>query len=339
MKRLLTVSIAMLAMTVSAASQMASHTPTSVVQPQASTVAPQPAGKAVARVNGTVLTDVDLLREMLTIFPYARQHNGFPKAMEADIRNGAMKMMVFEELVYQEALRRGLTIPAARMDRALADFQKQFSSQEEYGQFVKTELKGSTKLLRTKIKRSLLIDALLQTEVENRSTVSLAEAKAYFEKNPDRFRIPETFAIQTISVVPPPNATEKQLKEARKRAEDALRQAKATKNYEEFGMLAEKISEDDYRVMMGDHKAVDRATLPPPMLQAALTMNAGQVSDLIQVEQVYTIFRLNAHNPAGAKTFAEVKDSLRKELRTKKTEQLRAGLDKRLRKGAKVEEL
>ena len=40
-------------------------------------------GKPVARVNGTVLTDRDLLREMYAIFPYAKQHNGFPKAQEA----------------------------------------------------------------------------------------------------------------------------------------------------------------------------------------------------------------------------------------------------------------
>ena len=58
------------------------------------------------------------------------------------------------------------------------------------------------------------------------------------------------------------------MKEGTKRAEDALRQAKATKNYEDFGMLAEKISEDDYRVMMGDHKPVDRAKLPPYVVQA-----------------------------------------------------------------------
>jgi hypothetical protein len=33
-----------------------------------------------------------------------------------------------------------------------------------------------------------------------------------------------------------------------------LRQAKETKSYEDFGLLAEKISEDDFRVNMGDHK-------------------------------------------------------------------------------------
>ena len=67
--------------------------------------------KPVARVNGAVLTDRDLLREMYTIFPYAQQHNGFPKAQEAAIRQGALEMIIFEELVYQEAVRRKLTVP------------------------------------------------------------------------------------------------------------------------------------------------------------------------------------------------------------------------------------
>ena len=104
--------------------------------------------------------------------------------------------------------------------------------------------------------RSLLIDAYLKTEVENKSSVTLAEVRAYYDQNPDRFAHPETFTFQTISVLPPRNATAEQLKEGRARAEKALRQAKATKTIEEFGLLAEKISDDDYRVMMGQHKPV-----------------------------------------------------------------------------------
>jgi hypothetical protein len=48
---------------------------------------------------------------------------------------------------------------------------------------------------------------------------------------------------------------------------------------------------------------------------------------------------LNQHIPAGKRTFAEVKDSLQKELQKRKVEEVRASLDKRLRKSAKVEEL
>ncbi len=317
---------------------VASHAPTQVARPSSLSV--QPVGRPVARVNGAVLTDRDLLREMYTIFPYARQHNGgVPKEMEGQIRNGAMQMIIFEELVYQEAVRRKMTVPPARMQRAEADFRAQFSTPEEYQQLVQSEFGGSQQLLRGKIRRSLLIEALLKTEVESKSVVPVAEVKEYYDKNPARFEYPEAFAFQTISVLPPAKATPEQLEEGHKRAEDALRQAKATKNYEEFGMLAEKISDDDYRVMMGDHKEVDREKLAPAVVQALLAMQPGQVSGLIQMEQAYTILRLNQHVPAGKRTFAEVKDSLQKELARRKTNDVRAALDKKLRQNAKIEVL
>jgi peptidyl-prolyl cis-trans isomerase SurA len=167
----------------------------------------------------------------------------------------------------------------------------------------------------------------------------LLQAKAYYDKNPDQFRTPESYAVQTISIVPPQNATPDQLKEARKRADDALRQAKATRSYEEFGLLAEKISEDDWHVMMGDHKAVDRTKLPPAVLQAMQTMKPGEVSNLIQVDRIYTVVRMNAHVPPGMQKFADMKVSLRKNMQKAKSEQLRSDLGKKLRKNAKIEEL
>ena len=326
-----------------ASAQVASHTPTVVSQPSRPG-APAPAmvvtGKPVAKVNGAVLTDRDLQREMFAIFPYARQHNGdVPQVMEPQIRQGAMQMIIFEELLYQEAQRRKLTVSPERLARAEADFRKQFPSPAEYNSFVKVEFNGSQQAVREKIRRSLLIETMLKTEVDNKSTVSVAEAKAYYDKNPNSFLYPESFAIQTISILPPDKATPAQLKEARKRAEDALKQAKVTKTYEQFGLLAEKISDDDYRVMMGDHRKVDRAKLPPDMVKTLLTMQPGQITDLIQVENAYTIVRLNQHIPAGKIKFEDVKAQLIKQLQAKKTNDTRAALDKKLRQNAKVEVL
>ncbi len=316
-----------------------SHAPTAAATLTNSPASSLPVGKPVARVNGAVLTDRDLLREEYSIFPYARQHNGIPKGMESDIRAGAMKMIVFEELVYQEAERRKMTVPPARMRQAEASFRKQFTDQE-YQELLNTEFKGSEAALNVKIERSLLIEQMLKLEVEDRSYVSIAQARAFYDKNPQRFLIPESYSVQTISVIPPNNANAEQVKEARKKADDALRQAKETKSYDEFGLLAEKISEDDYRVMMGDHKAVDKAKLPPQVLQAVLTMQIGQTSGLIDIgNNAYTIVRLNEHIPAGKRKFEEVKDSVREYLKKQKTEELRSAFGKRLRKNAKVEEL
>jgi len=318
--------------------QVASHTPTGTATQTALPSNPfQVSDKPVARVNGAVLTDRDLLREMLLIFPYARQHNGFPKGQEAAIRQGALQMIIFEELVYQEAQRRKMTVPAQRLAQAELDFKNQFHSPEEYQQFLSVEMGGSEKAVKDRIRRSLLIEQVLKSDVELRSTLTLEQVRAFYDKNPARFQVPESYAFQTISILPPQNPTASQQKEGLRRAEEALKQAKETKTYQEFGLLAEKISEDDFRVNMGDHKVVDKGQLPPQVVKAFTTMKAGQVSDLIQIEQAYTIVRLNDHTLARKKSFDEVKKDLKAELQKGKYEKLRSDLDKKLRASATVE--
>ena len=329
-----------------AAAQVASHAPTAVAKAAAEAATPQaagssllrPTGKPVARVNGTVLTDRDLMHEMFTIFPYGQLHNGIPKNMEPEMRRGAMDMIVFDELVYQEALRRKLTIPDAQMKAAEQKFLRQFPDRASFDAFMRDECQNSREVFKRKLRRTLLIEALLKLEVGNKAKVSELQAKKYYDENPKKFEHPEMFSIQSISIIPP-NASKDVLEEARKRAETALSKAKATKSYQEFGLLAEKYSEDDFRVNMGDHKAVDRAKLPPEIVKAALAMKPGQVSDLIQLGNNYTIFRLNAHISAGEASFNELKDKLRSDLEKSRYDQLRAAFNKRLRKTAKVQEL
>lgn len=341
MKRRLSISVLLVMASPAWGQLVSSHGSASAPAPTSMGVASAPAaGKPVARINGSVLTDIDLLREEYAIFPYARQHNGIPKALEPDIRAGAMKMLEFEELVYQEAQRRKLTVLPARLQRAETDFRKQFQNPQDYEYLLKNEFKGSKALLRSKIERSLLIEEMLKTEVDVKSYVSVAQARAYYDKNAEHFRIPESYAVQTISIIPPANPSAAVVKEARKKADDALQQAKKTKSYDEFGLLAEKISEDDYRVMMGDHRAVDKTKLPPEVLKAVLTMQSGETSDLVDIgNNSYTIIRLNAHTPEGVKQFGEIKDALCEQMKKQKAEELRVALDRRLRKNAKIEEL
>jgi peptidyl-prolyl cis-trans isomerase SurA len=347
MKYQLLISAALLMASSAATAQIASHAPTAMSNTSASaasTTAPMVASpkvsdKPVARVNGAVLTDRDLLREMYAIFPYAQQHNGFPKAQEAAIRQGALEMIIFEELVYQEAARRKMTISPEKLNRAEADFRKQFKSLDDYQQYMQVEMHGSEQQLRQQIKRSMLIEELLKIDVENRATVTLADVKAYYDSHPAKYLQPESFSFQSISVMPPLKPTPAQAREAQKAAEEALRQAQTTKSYQDFGLLAEKISQDDFRVNMGDHKVIGRDKLPPQILKAFAAMQAGQVSGLIQIESAYTIVRLNAHNPAKKQSLKEVQADLKIDLQKSKYEKLRSGLAKQLRAKAKVEEV
>ncbi len=139
MKSALVIGAVLLA-SVATFAQVASHAPTAAVS--AAPVPTQPTVQPVARVNGAVLTDRDLQREIFTIFPYARQHGGtVPKELEPEIRKGALQMIIFEELVYQETQRRKMAIAPARLSRAEADFRNQFPTAEDYKSFVQVEFK------------------------------------------------------------------------------------------------------------------------------------------------------------------------------------------------------
>lgn len=338
MKFLLNIAVMIVLGSLTAGAQTAAHGPAAAgaALPAARMLIPQVTGKAVAWVNGAPLTDRDLVREMFAIFPYAKQHNGFPEGLEPQIRQGALDMIIFEELVYQEAIRRNMTIPAERMVRAEKQFRTQFPDQATYEQFVKIELNGSQNVLREKIRRSLLIEALLNKEVVDKSRVTLAEAKAYYGKHPKQFEREELFHIQSISILPPANAGPEVLQEARRRAENVAREAATARTYRDFGLLAEKLSDDDFRVNMGDHKPCGRNQLPPEVVKQAATMKPGAVSPLIQMGNAFTLFRLESHTAAGKVPFEEVKSKLQAEMQKATLEQLRSGLGQKLRKNAKI---
>jgi hypothetical protein len=331
----------MLALSTACSAQLAaSHAPATKAQPKptaapAKLTPPKPA----VRVNGAVLTDIDVLREMYAIFPYAQQHNGFPKDMEADIRKGAIEMIVFEELLYQEANRRNIPVAPERLTKAVASFHKGFPDKAQYTQYLQAECNGSEAVLKGKIRRSMLIDQMLRTEVEKKSLVTPELVKAYYDKNPRQFEHGESFNIQTISIIPPANASKEMKDEAHKKIIDIVRLARAAKTPREFGLIAEQLSDDDWRTKLGDRGAVDIKNLPPEIIAAARSMKPGDVSNAVAVDRAWVVFRLNAHTLAGKTPFVEAKTKLQAELQKQKKLEIRGALNQQLRKNAKIEVL
>jgi len=68
------------------------------------------------------------------------------------------------------------------------------------------------------------------------------------------------------------------------------------------------------------------------------SMKVGGVSNIIQLDKVFTILRLNAHTPAGRQKFADVQAKLTKDLQQQKLNTMRAAFDQKLRQSARVEE-
>ena len=169
--------------------------------------------------------------------------------------------------------------------------------------------------------------------------MTIAEAREFYRENPKKFSHPEQMLFQTISIMPPGNASNEVKEKARKRAEETLQKAQATHNYQEFGLLAEKFSEDDFRVNMGTHENVTRDKLPAEALQVLDGLKPGQVSGICKFDSYYAIFRLQSRTPAAKVPFEQVRAQLMDGLQKDRYNAIRAQLNKKLRATAKVEEL
>jgi len=291
----------------------------------------------IARVNGVALTEAQLDEEMQRLFPYYAIHGGrVPPGAEADIRQKAVHDLVLHELVYQEARRRNLQVPSLTWQKRLRKIRQGFPSRQAY-EAAATKQYGSVAAYERSLRRAMLVEQLWDAEVTRKAVVTAQEERAYYQSHKAQYVRPEAVWLQTITIAFPGSATAEQKQEAHKIAEQALVKAKAAKTYEEFGTLAEQLSQDDWRVMMGDHGWVHRGTVTPDLEQPLFSMKKGEISGVVESSSGYIILRANDYQPKRQMPFAEMAASIRQRLETEGREKRSKEFEQLLRSKAEVQ--
>ena len=304
----------------------------------AGTEAPaKPPMTEIARVNGVALTQAQLDQEMQSLFPYYSIHGGrVPAGAEAEIRRKAIHDLVLHELVYQEARRRNLQVPPLQWQKRLQKIRQGFPSRQAY-EAAATKQYGSVAAYEHALRRVMLVEQLWDAEVTRKSVVTVEAERAYYQSHKNQYVRPEAVWLQTITINSPGNATAEEKQQAHQIAEQILVKAKAAKDYEEFGMLAQQLSQDDWRVMMGDHRWVHRGTVTPDLEQAVFSMKAGETSGVVEFSSGYVILRANEHQPKRQMSFTEMSASIGQHLASERLEKRAKEFEQLLRSKAVVQ--
>jgi parvulin-like peptidyl-prolyl isomerase len=185
----------------------------------------------------------------------------------------------------------------------------------------------------------MLVEQLWDAEVTRKAVVTVEAERAYYQSHKEQYLRPEAVQLQTITIAFPATATAEQKQEARKIAEQALVKAKAAKTYDEFGTLAEQLSQDDWRVMMGDHGWVHRGTVTPDLEQALFSLKKGETSAVVETTTGYLILRANDYQPRRQMLFSEMAASIRQRLQTEQRDKRAKEFEQLLRTKGKIEML
>jgi peptidyl-prolyl cis-trans isomerase D len=171
-----------------------------------------------------------------------------------------------------------------------------------------------------KIKYVLIDTAKLQ----NAAPVSQQDLQSYYDQHRDEFRAPEQVNIRQILIKTPlPGADgkvdQKGTDDARKKADDALKQLKAGAKFED---LAKKYSEDPSSKNGGSVGWIKRGGFPVAEVdKAAFSLAKGGTSDVINAGYAFVILRVEDKQDAHQKTLAEVKDQIEPLIKQQKAQQ------------------
>jgi peptidyl-prolyl cis-trans isomerase D len=171
-----------------------------------------------------------------------------------------------------------------------------------------------------KIKYVVIDTAKLQGEAQ----VSQQELQAYYDQHRDEFRMPEQVNVRQILIktpLPGPDGKvdQKGIDDARKKADDVLRQLKAGAKFED---LAKKYSEDPSGKSGGSIGWIKRGGFPVPEVdKAAFSLPKGGTSDVINAGYAFVILLVEDKQDAHLKTLAEVKDQIEPIIKQQKAQQ------------------
>lgn len=160
-------------------------------------------------------------------------------------------------------------------------------------------------------KRSVEYALLDLATLRANTKVTDAELQAYYQANLADYKVQNRVHVEHI-LFKTVDKTDAEIAEIKKKAEDVLKQAKHGANFED---LAKKYSEDDgSKANGGDLGWILQGQTVPAFEKAAFSVPKGGISDLVQTPYGFEIIKVIDRDTAHTKSFAEVKDSVEKDV-------------------------
>ena len=301
------------------------------------TVSAPTTNEVVAHVGADSITRKELDFAMQAMqMQMARRGSSVPPAMMAQFQRDMLEELINRQLVLQE----GRAHPPADIDdkvkKQMAEVEARFGGEEAMLKALQEN--GVTKDdYVQRLRSELIIQSTLDQMVESQVKVKPEEVKDFYDKNPEKFVMPETVRASHILIRVPPGASDDV--KATKRAQiEAARSL--VKGGDKFADVAKKTSEDPGSgAQGGDLGYFQHGQMVPEFDQAAFSLKTNEVSDIITTQYGYHIIMVTDHKPAGKRSFDDVKVDIEKYLTTTKGRDVAQQHVKELRDKAKVEVL
>jgi parvulin-like peptidyl-prolyl isomerase len=254
-------------------------------------------------------------------------------AKKEELRKNLTEELVNELLIKDRADRLGLTVTSDEMKDAVAKLKQQYNITTDQQFEESLQKSGMSRLeMETRMRDTILTNKVFGNELRSREESTDAELRERYDREKERYRLPERARLREIVIVRPadPAAAER----AGKHAEQVAEQARTTTD---FAKLATTTSEVSTKDKGGDLGEVARGELLPELDKVVFNATSGAVLGPIQTKSGWHILKVEGRYPSEIPAFESVKDKLRKDASDDAFQRdLKAYID-RLRKDAFIQ--
>ncbi len=311
----------------------AAQTPAAKAEAPPAPPKPMPAQlpDVLARVNGQAVTKVDfdrLIKNMET------GRGAIPAERRDEVLRGALDQLITYSVLKQEAATRKFAVADTDVDAQVASMQKQFPTQAEFDKALSAR-NTTVEQLKADARVDMAINKMMEAEVAGAVAATDADAKDFYDKNPDKFAQPESVRASHILIMTK-DADEAGKKAARTKIDGVLKRAKAG---EDFAALAKENSQDGSASQGGDLGFFGRGRMVPEFDQAVFALKPGEISEVVSTQFGYHIIKLTEKKAGSTVPFDQVKPQVVEYLSNQKKQQRVDSFINEAKKRAKIEVL
>jgi peptidyl-prolyl cis-trans isomerase C len=277
-----------------------------------------PDANVVATVNGEVLARADFEQELGRELASAEAPQRTPEEVEP-FKRALLDTLVSRMVLLQEARTRNVTVTPEEVDRGVLRLSSDYPS----GNFNEVLAQGQLSMAELKARESarLIIEKLFTSEVYTRVALTEEELRSYFAAHEAEYAEPEQVRAAQIVV---------------KGMDDARKVQAQLKSGKKFADLARRYSLSADAKVGGDLGFFPRGQMPPAFDEVVFRMSPGQVSDVVETEYGYHLFRVLEKRAGRKLDFTEVRAQVESKLLAQRRAEAQAKYEEELRAKAKV---
>jgi peptidyl-prolyl cis-trans isomerase SurA len=259
--------------------------------------------RVIAVVNNEIITMSDLQREAA-------------KTAEKTDERLLLEDMINRKLQMAAAKRAGIDVTDQEVIDAVADIIKRNSMDRRQFEAALAKEGLTPEQYRAELKEQMTLSRVFNKFVRTGLTVDEGELRAFYERNPKAFELPEEIQVRQVFLKVPENATPAQISALQEKANKANKRARSG---EDFVLLVREYSDQATASADGDLGFMQRESALPEIEKAVAGLKPGEIAGPIRSSLGFHVIRLEEIR-TQTKSYEKVKDEIASLLYNQKLE-------------------